>query len=797
MFNLSKLKKQAVHEEWKAPADEKVPEDLKKEHNFHKTIRQRLDQQAGPLAPGQPDLLSNEATRFVIMMLKKNPDDVDSISLKDVMGEYYYYLKKFDNAYLKELSDVVSELKRKPEHVKRIMETLSAGPQQAAPGGMAPQAAPQAQPPPQPGQDFGIANIPLGMTASGNDRIVTSKLFLKGPGKKHVMSDSLLGRILSGEVHLIRPSGETVSLGIKDDEIIVPRSSAAAALSIKLEEELPSIVCTTISDFLKKSDIPDSDFMARSITERFCKNGSIDLRPISVLLGNSSLGILLYDDVPGIMEDPKVHKLRKELGKRMGPLIDSLKSALSMEGVDVVERDIAMPEHTEIGKRQRHRGSKHSDRHPTRDPSVLDPEKLKKSMDVSSIVMTAADTSSKPEVRGLALDRLVELIAAYPEVYGKNKLSIEDMHYISKSANNNILGPKLERIQKFIGLFESDDDFLIRTYAESSEDDRRLISKLVAKQERQDVIDANPEMCLAGWKLNPEFLSRIDPTKNESLIFLTKLVGLRNNGQIKIHRLLDLKIAEAIYKTKDSNLIAEALKSGSSLPYLALSVMLERGDEKDLSVAVEKLKNLPTGHYVSDVTKNLLAATFAKTVGQNNPEVMNLVRKILGAKPAEVANLAGKTVGLAFMRSTRSDWNGDEVPDASKLFSLSDDPLSLAKSYKQLAESGDPGAKAGLHRLMHLLSQKLSENEDEQLRYALQYVKESLSKLGEESSFIDALSLPESKPVEAQLLPDGSVLRKKAGRYYVDDVSVCFSSKPQECELWAIREISKARKQGI
>lgn len=793
MFNLSRIRKVAVHEEWKAPSDEQVPEDLKDEHNFHKILRKRLDQEAGPLGPGL-DLLSNEATRFVIMMLDKSPDDVGSVSLKDVMGEYYYYLKRFDNAYLKEISDIVSELKRKPEHVKRIMESMSAGQQQVP--GMGPAPAPQGpqQQPPQAAMDPGIDSIPLGMSASGTGRTVTGKLFLKGPGKNHVMSNTILGRILNGEVHLIRPTGETIALVIKDDEVVVPGSSAAAGLAVKLEEEFPNLLRGAISEFLRKNSLPDPDFMARNVVERFCKNGTLDLRPVSALIGGCSLAMLLYDDVPGIMEPPLVGELRRELGERMGPLVDSLKSALAMHGVDVVEAEIAMPEHTEVGRRQKEDRARHRDRHPTKDPSVLAEDRLAKSMDVASVVMTAADRSSAPGLRAMALDRLVEIIASYPEVYEKNRLSIEDMHYLSKSANNQELGPRLERLSKFMELFGADDGFLIRTYSESPESDRKLMARLVAKQDRQDVIDANPEMCLAGGEIDPEFLSKIDPTNYGALSFLAKLAKLRNEGKVRIHRALDLKIAEAVYMTRDKALISEALRSRSFLPYLALSILLEQGDEDDRRFAAGKLHDLPSGYHVGDVVKDLLAASLSKAMG-DDPKVMRLARRVLGATPGEVARFAGKKAGLDFMRATRSDWRGEEVPEAAKLFSLPDDPLPLARSYWQLAESGDPEARAGLHRLMHLLAQELSAKEDEQLRYALRYVNEAMSRLGEESSFINALSLPEV--AEAKLLPDGSVLRKKAGRYHVDDVSVCFSSKPEDSELIAVSEIAKARKHNV
>jgi hypothetical protein len=322
--------------------------------------------------------------------------------------------------------------------------------------------------------------------------------------------------------------------------------------------------------------------------------------------------------------------------------------------------------------------------------------------------------------------------------------------------------------------------------------DKKLISTLVSKQDRQEIIDANPSMAIAGETLNSDFLSKMNPANEQVIVFLIQLIGLRNSGQLRSHRILDNKVAEAIYVSSDKTLIAQALRSRSSLPYLAMSVLLERGDERDQSLAVKYLGKLPMGLCVSEYVKTLLASSFAEAMG-DNVEVMKLVKKVLDVSPEKIANLSGKTLGIEFMRSIKSDWNGDEVPEAGKLFSLSEDPLSLAKSYKQLADAGDSGARAGLHRLMHLLSQKLSEDDNEDLRYALDYVREALTGIGEDRSFLDAFS-QKNKQIEAKLLPNGSLLVKKSGRYFIDDFSVCFSSGPDMCELIAIQEMAKARK---
>jgi hypothetical protein len=782
------MKKTARHENWVPPRDEEVPDDMLQQHEFHRdNIRSKLDKGAGPLPAAGADIVTTETMRFVAKMFQKNPEAPGMTSLSDVMGNYYSYLKKFDPAYLKQVQTLANDLTKNPERTKKMIEKMvKTNPPVPAPGdaGSPPGGGPAGGMPPG-GMDLGLDNIQLG---SSNFQTKTSSghMFLKRPqNSKFILKDTVIGKIIAGNAQYIKPDGVSYMLAINGEEVSVSRVSSVAKSVTRAHMELPVYLWKGISSFLDDHGVMDADYAARTIVEEYMDNGAFDLRPVSARLGGPRLGILLYEGIKSVSEPESIQGLREAIGNAMDPFVASLKSALEMEGIDYSEKEID----NQVTKTQPTKP-----RYPTRPPMVLQENKVSRSLDVASLVMTAASFKSDRATKKKALDRIVEVIAKHPLEYEQQKLSIEDMHLLGKK-NDEELAIRMERLVKFSKIFTMDDDYFLRAYAESGPADRLLLASLAANQGRNDILSVNPEMSIvvsAGNKyVNTDAISMINPRDSRGLYVVREALVLVNAGQIKNIRPITEKAGEILLFSNDNDLIALALKSRSFLPYLAIASLASNGTREEL---VNAMMSANVSGDINNATRGLVVASITKNFPEDK-DLASLAFRVLGAVPADVGRVAGRNLAIPYMQGARIDWDGNRVPIPSKIYSLGDDPMSLAKSYRILASTGDEEAIAGLRRLFHLASQAGQKGITPEIAHLLKFLKEALSESGDNDRILDALEpAPYALPREAQALPNGSILVKKGSLFQVDEGDIIFASNPEEAVLIAVTELVRQGK---
>jgi hypothetical protein len=420
-------------------------------------------------------------------------------------------------------------------------------------------------------------------------------------------------------------------------------------------------------------------------------------------------------------------------------------------------------------------------------------DRVSKSLDVASLVMTAASYKSDRSTKKRALDRIVEVMARHPREYEQQKLSIEDMHLLGKENDEDLAG-RMERLVKFSKIFAMDDDYFLRAYAESGPADKFMLASLAANQDRRDILSVNPEMSIVtsagGSHVNTDAISMISVRDSRGLSVVREALALANAGQVKNSRPVMEKAGEALLGSDDKDLMSLSLKSRSFLPYLAMASLASSGIREDL---VDAMRSANVSGDVHKATRSLVAASIAKNF-PGDRELVSMAFRVLGAVPADIGRVAGRCLAIPYMQGARVDWDGNMVPSPAKIYSLGDDPMSLAKSYRILASTGDEEAIAGLRRMFHLASQAGQGDRTPEMSHLLKFLKESLSEVGDSDGILDALDPdPRMPAMEAQALPNGSILVKRGSVFKVDD-DIIFASDPDDAVLVAVAELSRQGK---
>lgn len=770
MFNLSKTRRAA--KEWKEPKD--VDDKFTQENRYHSGLMQNI---------GREEAVQNLGNYYAVRAFISNDEDPLSVPLKDMMKEYFYYLKRYDHEFLKEVAalsrEVIKKFLKDPNALEAATQTVAPQVPSPAPAGAAPPPAP----------------LGPGPMARSNRRVKTAghAIFLKKENGDHVLKKTLAGKILGGNYQIIDEDGVGKILSI-DGDVAVPRTGPAARMVFKIEEELPNVIKGAAADFLADKGISEAD-VSRTVVQPYLRNGSFDLRPISVRIGGADLGYLLYKDIPGAEEPKEVSGLRKAIGKAMGDMVRNLVSALEIEGVKVDLKPISMPSYA--GKED---GM--PDRHPTRDPRVLDTKRLMTSLDVPSLVMTVASQRTSPEDRTVAIDRLIEVISSHPKAYEPERLSKRDIIAMSRMTNCSDPGDpvcqKMERLAKFVDLFAADDAEVMQAFSASNDKDKALIASMVAKQGRTNILQTNPSMAVLktknGYKINDAFISSLDPSDDKGLETIKTATQLVAEKKARPSRALSQKIVQALFQNGDHDLLEASLDTDMPARDFAILTLLERGGEDDKRRAVEGLSD-PRGP--GGFQRALMTVAVVRNF-EDDPDVLKLASDKLKVSPKTVAIFLGKEPACSYMRASRMGWSGDILPQASDIHSLSDDPVPLMKNYYDRASIGDKDSIASLHKMYHLVADKIHQDgADPYTQYALKYLQDALAKLGEDvevlERFVGSAKEPDKRPMTAQMLPDGTIMVKKGGVYYLPEVDQCFSSAPKYACTLAMERLAEAR----
>ena len=210
---------------------------------------------------------------------------------------------------------------------------------------------------------------------------------------------------------------------------------------------------------------------------------------------------------------------------------------------------------------------------------VLAPEECEESTDIGRLIMTATAKSSHLAARKMAFDRLIEIACTKPSLCKDFGFTSHDAETMARTASPYRIDKKVaHRIGWLLRLADADDAEVVEAYVSGDEDDKKLVSRLVACQGRDGIISAVPEMSLIGEWLNPEFFSKLDADDGEARKVIVKVLGMWGDGNHRIPEdLLTRKVSEAI-EVGDRDALYMSLEGPASLRCLAIGKMADTNE---------------------------------------------------------------------------------------------------------------------------------------------------------------------------------------------------------------------------
>lgn len=707
MFNLAKKKG--------------LPHNLQQEAALHKSRLAQREQS-----------LQEDARRAALMMVQsqfRSPKDVMAKFIK--MEQYWYYVRKYDPGYMK---DVIALAAKLAVEVKKHPDRYI----------------PVAPPPKQQGGDAG-GGAPGGAGLSLGS---TSKQ-MKLAGK----SRDLATEILSGVQHYIGKDGCSYRLVGAEDA--TPKGEAAS----KTRSEMPDKVAAAIEGFLEAQGVSHPREISRMLAEDAWKKHFFDLRPASVAIGGVLLGFLM--DANGGSEPGEVLELRRKIGAAMSPYVEALRAEAEADGHKIFVKQALMPAYTVHGRAQRKEKHSHSDRLVTYgNPQPLSMDEIGGSVDVRSLLMTISAQSSD-DAKAAAADRLVRIMCRDPQLYQDHKLSKTELSHLVRAGGSHRSKERLARLSKFCVLLDGDDADLMEAYADASDEDKENIAYVVACQGRDDIASAVPSLSFNGRhdkpRINNVLFEKLDVSDEDARgVILAAFMACHNNAMKPSIDLVSRKLMDAVLETGDDALLKAALRGPYKTRCFAISYLLERGGASSAE-ASEAMRKLPFDKEPSQWPARLACASACKH-GSADPGLLRLAMDAFGVRPRDVIPLVGKSFAEAYMRANRVDWDGSPVPQTSEIYSLPDDPMSLAMKVVAL---GDEGA------MVSMLS--MCEHSEDG------YVSEHVAGLLKEALRTGGSTWPSLPvPPQASVLADGTVMTQKEGVYFVGNK--CFASSRQDAE---------------
>ena len=222
------------------------------------------------------------------------------------------------------------------------------------------------------------------------------------------------------------------------------------------------------------------------------------------------------------------------------------------------------------------------------DLAVLSPEKCRSSSDMGCLILTATAKGSHPAARQMALDRLVDMACSHPSSFKEFGFTPQDAETMARTASPYKVDKRnAHRLGWLLRLAEADDAEVAEAFVSGDEDDKKLVSRLVAAQSRDGIVSAVPEMCLIGEWLNPEFFEKLDAKDESARKVISTVLGMWSDGNHRLPEdLLTRKASEAI-DCGDDGLLQMSLSGPAGLRCLARGKMCEAGKMDATASAAE------------------------------------------------------------------------------------------------------------------------------------------------------------------------------------------------------------------
>jgi len=657
---------------WVPPNEADVSEELRAEHRLH--VMRRTQTPSTQLSQG-------DAMELAFLVLKSPENDLVEIMHK---VPYWQYVEKYDHLYGNMVKNLAEKFIKDGTAKKKLQEIKFAPPkQQGAPGGG--------------------GGMPLGMGAS-KDKMVKEAIYLwRNEKRPYRLLGTIGNQILSGQLGYFDPEGNPRRMRLRAKDNVQVNPSAPSAKALLLMEHLPTILKEQLAHSLN-GKIDDPADAAEAILDRASKTGKFDFLPVILKLFGPTKAIMSIRDKENLPKETT--ELRQTIGRMLSPYIDTLKKGLAEDGLEFDE-DVAPTLNNPSF------GEWHDS------PKVLSSDEMESCCDINSLLMTI----SAGEDKGRAAKQAISVLSQYPQV----SVGFNENDWNALSAI-----PEGKLVSDFAKLASSDDADVLSFLSEHRGDAAILeaVAQLVATQGRDMILGSVPEMCLVqdgdSFSVNVPFFSKLSEKDQSVRRFLSKLLQLRRRGRLVCpDDMLDRKVMRSVIDHNDLELLGSAASDSPDLRCFALSFAGENGD-------FETVNKILSGKSIQKANPEMRALAIS-SLGE---DMLPVAGKKMGLIPEQLASLLGRKKALQFMKSTRTDWAGDQIPEASSIFSLPEGATTLAKNL------GDIEDKDGLLVLLRLAAEdKLSGKEAAEFAQIAWDGLEKMKARGEASALLFSLGL--------------------------------------------------------
>lgn len=655
-----------------------IPKEFQNEHRLH--LMRQQSELGDTLAQRRENMSRKDSTELSIRTKQTGERDVEAIMQK---APYWQYVEKFDRRYYDSVRNLGNNFLDKGTVDKWIKQIKFPIPKQQDQGGG--------------------GGMPSLLGNNNNKKIIKNAIYItRDDGKPYRLMGTFGNDILMGRCCYLKPDATSHKIKIKNNGNIFIPGSSNAAKAILLMENLPKIINSMICELIK-GKVSNEQEVAESIVSRSRKYGKFDCLPLVYSLKGPSYALALKLKAEGVEIPQEVIDVKKSIGRIIYPYVENLKNGLISDKIEFEDKshDIC----PSLNNPSLNFCPSKSD------PRILDKMEIIDSSDLKALLMTMFSDNNNKEY---AANRIIVLLCKHPEILKHESFSENDIDTMEQ----NELGKK---VSKYIKLLNSDDADVLSSLYQDNED-WELLSLMIANQNRENIINSIPELCINGDSICWPYFCKINPQEINSIKLISKICNFRNNNiadkndKVYPDNLVDRKCISALLFSQNEDLAREMLRGTPESISFAISWLSENNKletiPKDIIDKISNNENEDLGSLVYlSLTKNQLHK--------------NVLVKI---NPTNLSGIGGKEVAKQYMRTHRVDWSNSPIPRSSEIFSAPDNSLSLARNLSEIED------KVGLL----LLLRKCVENTKNKNKYSKDFNElailswDSLRKMGAE-----------------------------------------------------------------
>lgn len=545
----------------------------------------------------------------------------------------------------------------------------------------------------------------------------------------HRLLGTIAADIISGKLQYLDENGNPHAIRTDSKgNVRLKRSSQSIQEAKRINDLMPDKIKEIILAFLKEKHIDHAEKVARASYLRIRNKKNYDLIPVSLAL-SSSVHVLKMKAI-NLREPEDVVELRLRIGKACFPMISRLKNALLIDGITFQEIKSYLP--SCCANSHPNTNDKHDrviDKQINHEMHLLG-EDSSTSTDIKSLFLTLTHKDSK--FKQEAAYRICDLISRYPELVASHEFSESDIISIKNSAPQYA-----EKVINTLSLINADEADIMKAYFDGDDFDKYIASNFVVSLKKDSVFFAMPEMCLLHGSINIDLFDKLNPKDPTT----TKIILKSRAYNLDVpQKMFERKIAEVLCERKDEDLINIGLSESASLASFCLGLLAD-GDT---------LKETDFKKYYPNSGKNENVALAAIAIMDRSPDLLKKFNSMFNVVPSSIELVSCKEHATKYMKINRITWDGKAVPNASEMFSLPENPMSLAVSLVNIEDV--PAMTA----LLYSCCKKFSEGDDE-VKQTMIFLVRELKRQGHEENAYTVVS-----NFKIELGPEDDILKDEA-----------------------------------